>query len=207
MDIKKLISAFRMDVIILLVMGGVMLFQSAGDFVVSFKPAVSFEDMLDGKEVKAGSHVAGDVVYVVDYFATESTYTKRSDGSRSGDKANGRYYLIPTAEGYIGLKSREVDVAEMEKISEETYEYLMGGDEPTTTHYMEGSVKVMEDTLVKYFREYLTDMGYTEGEIVDMGEPLVIQYTSFTAVRVIFVIGLALVGLAVFFIWRRCTRE
>ncbi len=207
MDIKKFISSLSVNIFILLGMGGIMLFQSAGDFVISFKPAVSFEDMLDGKEVKAGTHVAGDVIYVIDYFASESTYTQRSDGSRSGDKANGRYYLLPTADGYIGLKSRQVDVSEMEKIAEQTYDYMMGGEEPTTTYFMQGSVEVMEGQLEKYYREYLADMGYTEGEIADMGQPLVIKYVSFTAVRVLFLIGLALVGLAVFFVWRRYTRE
>ena len=123
MDIKKFISSLSVNIFILLGMGGIMLFQSAGDFVISFKPAVSFEDMLDGKEVKAGTHVAGDVIYVIDYFASESTYTQRSDGSRSGDKANGRYYLLPTADGYIGLKSRQVDVSEMEKIAEHNVFY------------------------------------------------------------------------------------
>lgn len=99
MDIKKLVRSFSTNILILMVIGGVMLFQSAGHMLVSLKPAVSFQEILDGEEVKAGSHVKGDIVYVLDYFATESTYTQRSDGSRSGDKANGKYYLLPTAEG------------------------------------------------------------------------------------------------------------
>lgn len=206
MDFKRLIGAFSMNILILAAVGGIMLFQSAGDFVVSFKPAISFEDMLDGKEVKAGAHVDGDVVYVLDYFASESTYTERSDGSRSGNKASGRYYLLPTAEGYIGLKSREMDVAVMNKISDETYEFLMGGEEPTTTIHMQGSVEVMEGQLAKYYREYLLDMEYTESEIDAMGDPLVIQYRSFTAVRVLFAIGAALVALAIFLICRRYKR-
>jgi hypothetical protein len=209
MDFRKLIGSFGTDVLILLVIGVVMMFNSAGDMVVSFKPAVSFEDMFDGKEVKAGSHVAGDVLFVMDYFASESTYTRRSDGSRSGDKANGNYYMIPMAEGdkYIGLKSRQVDVADLDRLTEETYNFLIDGTEMTTQVFMEGTVEVMESELVQYFREYLADMGYTESEIDAMGEPLVIQYRSFTAVRVLFIIGLALTALAVFFVCRRYRRE
>ena len=183
-----------------------MVFSAGGDFIVSFKPAVSFQDMLDGKEVKAGSHVAGDVVYVLDYFASESTYTQRSDGSRSGDKANGNYYLIPTESGFIGLKSRQVDVADMNKLTDETYDFLVDGTEPTTKIYMQGTVEVMEDELVQYYEEYLMDMGYAKSEIDDMGEALVIQIRSFTAVRVLFGIGLVLVLLGVFFIVRRYKR-
>ena len=206
MDFRRLIGAFGMDVIILILIGGVMVFSAGGDFIVSFKPAVSFQDMLDGKEVKAGSHVAGDVVYVLDYFASESTYTQRSDGSRSGDKANGNYYLIPTESGFIGLKSRQVDVADMNKLTDETYDFLVDGTEPTTKIYMQGTVEVMEDELVQYYEEYLMDMGYAKSEIDDMGEALVIQIRSFTAVRVLFGIGLVLVLLGVFFIVRRYKR-
>ena len=207
MDFKKLIGSFGMDVLMLIVIGGFMMINSGKDLIVSFKPAISFQDMLDGKEVKAGSHVAGDVVYVLDYFASESTYTQRSDGSRSGDKANGNYYLIPTEEGFIGLKSRQVDVADMDRLTEETYDFLVDGTEPATKIFMQGSVEVMEDELAGYYEEYLMDMGYTKSEIDDMGEPLVIQYRSFTAVRVLFLIGLALAALGVFFVFRRYKRE
>lgn len=203
MDIRKLFGAFGKDVLILLVMGGVLLFQSAPDFFVSLKPAVSFADMLEGKEVKAGTHVAGDVIYVLDYFASESTYTQRQDGSRSGSRASGNYYLIPTAEGFVGLKSRQADVATLNAITDETFSYMETGVEPVTTIRMEGSVKVMEGTLVNYYKEYLTDMGYTESEITAFGDPLVIQYVSFTAVRVMFAIGVVLVALAVLILCRR----
>ncbi len=202
MSFKRLIGAFSMNILILLAIGITMVFNAGKDFIISFKPAISFEDMLDGKEVKAGSHVAGEVIYVLDYFASESTYTKRSDGSRSGDRANGRYYLIPTADGYIGLKGRQADVSDMTKITDETYEFLMGGAEPTTTIHMEGSVEVMEDQLAKYFKEYLMDMDYTESEIEEMGEPLVIQIRSFMAVRILFLIGVVLVAVGVFLIYR-----
>ena len=110
MNIKKLFSGLGRDVLLLFVIGGVLLYQTAGTALVSIKPAVSFEDMLDGAEVKPGTHVAGDVVYAFDYFASETSYTQRSDGSRSGDRKNGNYYLIPIANGYIGLKCRQADV-------------------------------------------------------------------------------------------------
>ena len=115
MDIKKLFRSIGRDTLMLLVLGGMLIYLSAEDFVVSFKPAVSFQDMLEGTKVKEGSHVAGDVVYSLGYFASETTYTKYKDGSRSGDRKNGNYYLIPTAEGFVGLKSRQADVAGLDK--------------------------------------------------------------------------------------------
>lgn len=206
MDFKRLLKAIRFDVILLVVFTAEILYMSAGDFIVSFKPAVSFEEMLDGKEVKAGTHVKGDIPFVIDYFATETSYTQYKDGSRSGGKKSGRYYLIPTAEGYIGLKGREADVSELEKLADETYDYLMGGAEPTTVKHFEGSVEVMEAQLVTYYREYLADMGYTQEEMDAMGDPLVIEFMSIGGVRGIFAIGLVLLAITIFLIRRRYKR-
>ena len=197
MDIKKLIRSFRTDVLMLLAFAGVMLYQSTPDLLVSLKPAVSFQDLLDGKEVKNGSHVAGDVVYTLDYFASQSTYTQRSDGSRSGSRKSGNYYLIPTSTGYIALKSRQADVETLNKLTDETFEFLSTGTEPTTKFHMEGSVKPLEGSLVKYYNEYLEELGYTETEIQEMGDPLVIEYVWFNAVRIFFAVGLVLLALAV----------
>lgn len=203
---RKLLSCLGRDILMLFLFGGMMVCMSARDAFVSFKPAVSFEDMLDGEEVKAGTHVAGNVAYVLDYFASESTYTRYKDGSRSGSKKSGNYYMIPTAMGYIGLKSRQADVSALNALSDETFEYLTSGEEPSTEIFMQGSVEVMEEKLAGYFREYLEEMGYTEEEIEDMGQPLVIQYVSFTAVRVMFALGLVLIFLGFFIIWKRYKR-
>ena len=153
MNIKKLFSGLGRDVLLLFVIGGVLLYQTAGTALVSIKPAVSFEDMLDGAEVKPGTHVAGDVVYAFDYFASETSYTQRSDGSRSGDRKNGNYYLIPIANGYIGLKCRQADVAALDKLSEETFTFLQTGAEPSTTIFMEGNVEVLEGEVAIYYQE------------------------------------------------------
>lgn len=206
MDIKKFLSGLGRDVLILLILGGIMIYQSAADLVISLKPAITFEQMLDGKEVKAGSHVAGDVIYVLDYFASQSTYTQRSDGSRSGSRKSGNYYLIPTSTGYIGLKSRQADVDALNTLTDETFEYLETGTEPTTTVFMQGSVEVMSSKVTKYYQEYLEDLGYTETEIEEMGDPLMIQYVNFTAVRAMFAIGVVFIILAFFILWRRYKR-
>ncbi|MCI8387531.1 MAG: hypothetical protein HFE63_03575 [Clostridiales bacterium] len=207
--IKKLISCFNTGIFILLGIGIMLVCMNFADTICSFKPAISFDDLLDeNTKVKAGSHVAGNVEYVIDYFATESTYTQYKDGSRSTSKANGRYYLIPTYDGYIGMKCRQVDVSSLEKICDETWDYLDGGALPTTEYFMEGRVKKMESDIKKYYNEYLIDMGYTTFELEQMGEPLLIDYTSFTAVRVMFLIGVVLIALGVLFLvksWKRLT--
>lgn len=160
--------------------------------IVSLKPAVSFEDMLDDKEVSPGTHVSGDVVYTLDYFASESTYTKRSDGSRSGSRKSGNFYLVPTSTGYIAVKCRQADVEAFNKLVDETFEFLSTGTEPTTKVFMEGTVKPLSGQLVSYYNEYLEELGYTESEIQEMGEPLVVQYVAFGFVRGFFIAGLVL---------------
>ncbi len=200
---KKLLSGLGRDVLLLFIIGGVLLYQTAGTALVSIKPAVSFEDMLDGAEVKPGTHVAGDVVYAFDYFASETSYTQRSDGSRSGDRKNGNYYLIPIADGYIALKCRQTDVAALDKLSEETFTLLQTGAEPTTTIFMEGNVEVLEGEVAIYYQEYLEELGYSKAEIEAFGTPLVIRYVSFNAVRVMFLIGVVLLILGIIILIRR----
>ena len=44
----------------------------------------------------------------------------------------------------------------------------------------------------------MEEFGYTESEIEAMGDPLVIEYVSFGAVRIMFVIGVLFLILGVF---------
>ncbi len=189
MSIRRLFGSLNVAIIMLFMTGGILLGLDAKDFVISLKPAVSFEDMLIGTEVKAGDHVEGNVVYCLDYFASESSYTRYQDGSRSGDKASGNFYLIPTATGFIGLKSIQADVKALDQLTEETLTLLEGGAEPTTEIYIEGSVVPMEGEIEEYYEEYLAELGYSEEDIAGFGDALMIVNRSFVAVRVMFAIG------------------
>ncbi len=206
MDIRRLFRCMGRGTWMLIGVGATLLYLTAADFVISIKPAVSFEDMLDGKEVKVGSRVAGEVVFAMDYFASESTYTRYEDGSRSGSRKSGNYYLIPTAEGYIALKSRQADVSALDALSEETFEYMNNGPEPSTVIHMQGKVERMEGTLAGYYEEYLEELGYSEAEINAFGEPLVIRYLNFIAVRSMFAAALLILFLDIFFLQRRYRR-
>ena len=68
---------------------------------------------------------------------------------------------------------------------------------------MEGVVKPLEGNLVNYYNEYLEELGYTEAEIKEMGEPLVIEYVFVTGVQIVFAIGVVLLLLAFFVLWRK----
>ena len=206
MDIRRLFRCMGRGTWMLIGVGATLLYLTAADFVISIKPAVSFEDMLDGKEVKVGSRVAAELVFAMDYFASESTYTRYEDGSRSGSRKSGNYYLIPTAEGYIALKSRQADVSALDALSEETFEYMNNGPEPSTVIHMQGKVERMEGTLAGYYEEYLEELGYSEAEIDAFGEPLVIRYLNFIAVQSMFAAALLILFLDIFFLQRRYRR-
>ncbi|MCI9163863.1 MAG: hypothetical protein HFG59_11535 [Lachnospiraceae bacterium] len=208
MKIGNLIRSLNTGVLALLAFGGMLLYMCAADLVVSFKPAVSFEELLEeGKELKPGSHVEGNVVYALDYFASESTYTKRSDGSRSGSRKSGNYYMIPAATGCFALKCRQADVDALNSLSEETFDYMMSGTEPSTEIFVEGKAELLEGNLAGFYKEYLGELGYTEAEIQQMGEPLVVRYVNFMAVRIGFVLGLVLVLLGLLLLRAGYRRE
>ena len=208
MKIGNLIRSFNTAVVMLLLFGGMALYMSIPDLIISFKPAVSFEELLeDGTQLKAGSHVAGNVVYVLDYFASESSYTKRSDGSRSGSRKSGNYYMIPAATGCFALKCRQADVDALNSLSEETFDYMMSGTEPSTEIFVEGKAELLEGNLAGFYKEYLGELGYTEAEIQQMGEPLVVRYVNFMAVRIGFVLGLVLVLLGLLLLRAGYRRE
>lgn len=196
---KYIFKGLNWGVIMLLVFGGILLWQSVPSAIVSLTPAVSFDDMLEEDTVvKNGTHVDGRVPYVLDYFASESTYTQYSNGSRTSDRASGRYYLVPIWDGFIAMKGRQSDVAVLDDLIDETWGYLMTGEETTTEFSMTGMVRPLDDPkLVKYYNEYLIDLGYTEAELEEMGDPLLVQTVNFTACWVMLGIGLALLALAV----------
>lgn len=199
MNFKNILRGFSFQVLMIFVIAGILLYMSVPEVIVAMKPPISYEDMLEeGTSVKAGDHVDGRVVYVLDYFATESTYTQRSDGSRSGDKPSGRYYILPTSDNFIALKCRQADVETLEQLAEETWTYMLEGIEPATEFSMAGKVEILDPQLAGYYQEYLEDMGYTAEELDALGDPLVVRFVSFTSCWVMLGIGAALVLVGVF---------
>ena len=107
----------------------------------------------------------------------------------------------------MGLKSRQADVAGLDKLSEETYICIEDGTEPATKVFMEGTVHAMESDVARYYRECLQEQGLTDAEVESLGEPLVIKYVSFTAVRIMFAIGIVLLLIMILLVRARYRRE
>ena len=71
---NKIMQSINGSILILFTAGMILILLSFSGFITSFLPPVTFEDLLNGREIKIGSHVEGNVVYALDYFASDTTY-------------------------------------------------------------------------------------------------------------------------------------
>lgn len=198
---KKLMKSMNVGFLMLFAVGMVLIIPSFSGFVTSFQPSVSFEDLLNGREIKIGSHISGDVVYALDYFAADRTYQKNKAGAIVVNKKAGNYYIIPAAEGFLGLKTAKSQHTDFDKLTDETYTFLKGGQKPQLKIYIDGEIVPMKKELVPSFHNYLSDAGYTEEEILQMGTPLLIRPRVFLLNRIVFVFGLIFLFLSFSVLW------
>lgn len=180
-----------------------LLSMSVGEVITFLKPAKDFEDLLTG-EVRPGDHIQGEVLYLLDYFSTEQSWTENSNGSVTPRKTSAYYYIVPGNNIYLGLKVSPDDHSRASALAEETYAYLTGvGDEPEGGFSYTGKVIRMEEEypeMVTAFQQELGSYGYLAQEIFDMGEPMLIVRRSFSGVMSIFGVGVALLLLAALWI-------
>lgn len=204
---KTIFESFSKGVLTVLVIGIVLAGLAAGYGIPAMKPAKDFDYLLDN-DPKAGMHIKGKVLYTYDCFASEETYTKRSDGTQSMAKTSHYYYVIPTNSGVIALEVPTDAYKSMEKLLDETIDYMMGGAEPSTEVLVDGCVKSMSTEMKDLLEEYLEEAGYTQAEIADMGPLLVIkQPGSMSTMRIMFLIGIGLILIAVIWFVIKCTRH
>lgn len=141
-----------------------------GDFPQILMPSKDYDYVMENG-LKEGQHIKGEIFYSLGSFASEESYTQY-ENSRTASKTTGYYYMIPVGEnGLAAVFIRKDDIAAMEKLTEETYNYLMGGDIPQTGVPFNGVAVKMEKNLAGLegaFREELEYMGYAEGEVEEM---------------------------------------
>lgn len=189
---KKLIYSLSSRVLVFFAAGMILILFSFSGFITSFLPPVTFEDLLEGKEIKTGSHIKGDVIYALDYFASDNTYEKNSEGFIIPRKNSGNYYIIPFNSGYLGLKTDRSHIMAFDKLTEETYLFLKGGPKPNLKIFIDGEIIPMDRNLIPYFHSYLSEAGYSEEEINAMGSPFLIRPRAFFISRILFTSGIIL---------------
>ncbi len=193
----RFIKSLSTLVIILLVIGGILIYGSFGSFMASVKPVNTFEDLATA-ELEDGMHIEGDVTDVLGLIGYEETWKESSSGTRTKSTISMYYYAIPVGEKIIGVEIRPSDNDEMEKLYNEVYEYYMnGGAEPTTKIALQGELCVMEDDLKGLFDDCLEDMGYTQENIDALGEVYYVDYTDFGNMRVMFIAGVVIFALGI----------
>lgn len=141
-----------------------------GDFPWILMPSHDYDYVLDNG-LKNHQHIKGEIFYSLGSFATEESYTQY-ENSRTASKTTGYYYIIPVGEnGWAAVFIRKDDVKAMETLTDETFDYLAGGDYPQTEVHFEGVAMEMDKNLKgleRAFREELEYMGYTESEVEQM---------------------------------------
>ncbi len=191
-------------ILICAAIAGLLLFWSAGDTLASLRPARDFENLLNG-EAAMGDRIHGTVLYALDYFATEQTWTEYDNGGRSPKKTSAYYYIIPAGDGYAAIKISAANANSMARLSNETYDYLRGGEAPTASVPFDGRIKSLEKEepdLVSYYRDALEEFGYSGSEIDAMGQPMLLIPRAYGTIRAFCAVGAALALLDVFFITR-----
>lgn len=195
----RIFESFSRTILILLVLGGMLVFMVGGEFLISIKPSKNFEDLMEMENIKAGMHIKGDVQYTYDCFAREETWKESSSGSRTPASTSHYYYVIPVSNGEacVALEVSVDDHKKMEALAEETVNYLLGGSQPSTKVSVDGGTKKMKSDMKKLFVEYLEDFGYTSMEIDAMTFLVIEQPHSMATVQVMFLIGAVLVAAAI----------
>lgn len=181
--------------LILILIGGLMLWPSLQDTITSFQAPKSFEDVLEEGAVP-GEHVSGRVPYLLDTFASMETWTENSRTHATTSKRTSfRYYVLPGGEGYLGLSVASHSFSSANSLVEQTYACLLeNGEEPTAELIVDARVVEMEEELAQLFREDLQDYyGYTDQDLEAMGTPLLVEPRAFGTIRAFCGVGIALI--------------
>ena len=98
------------------------------------------------------------------------------------------------------LESYATDSNKMSALADETWDYMYGGAEPTTTVAVEGCVGALEPEVEAYMKQYLVEVwGYTEDELAEANILMIQQPASMSTMVSLFWIGVALTVVAI--IW------
>ena len=176
-----------------------LLFISLDDTLASFGTPKDFGHLIDG-EVEVGDRVCGDIYYALDYFATEQTWTERNDGSRTAKKTRAYYYIIPAGDYFAAIEINASKGSAMSKLTDETWDYLMGGEDTVSLVPFDGRVKLLEKEepdLVGYYEEAMEEFGYTKSEIEDMGPVMLLVPRAFNTIRAFCAVGAAFLVIAI----------
>lgn len=175
----------------LLVIGFMLLAINGGNFVTAIKPGVDIEYLMEQGGAKEGMHVTGQIPYVYDCFANMGDFDETH--------VSEYYYALPTADGMLVIGVPTGRYEAMERLKEETWQYLETGLLPQDTVAIEGRLAKAQGRLPYLLGEYMKEIGFAQEEIEAMGEPLILQYASGTLqkARIYAPVGMILMALGI----------
>ncbi|MCR5214168.1 MAG: FeoB-associated Cys-rich membrane protein [Eubacterium sp.] len=189
---------FRL-ILILLVVGVMLLGFGISDFIDTHKTPIKYDE-LTSMQLEKGAIVEGDLYYNLGVFET-------IEHTRNGRVESTDYrYVIPIGdESYIGFQAMNSEmVTSMDIQTEETYDYLDGKNDGTTTViHFKGKIEKLDAEDYGYFKECMVDyLGLTESQFNERCPQYMIRARKFGKGIPFIIIGAILLVVAVFIIIR-----
>lgn len=193
--VKKIYNSRLFQAIVICLVGGILLIVVAiGEYIDSNKVPVDYNSVSGLANIKKGDVIEGDIS--MNFGVYESIETKRS-----GSTTSVRYrYIIPVGEkDFIGIDLSDPKVvAEMDKMTKETYEVYKGNAESTnTTVHFKGKVSKLSNEDYDYFKRGMNGLGYTDNEIEQYCSKLYIQNRTFNNSTPMIIIGVILIVISI----------
>ncbi len=129
----------------------------------AFTSAYDIYDV-DASDIKIGDGIKTDIYAVLDTFGTLETTTKNSKTGSVTGRTYHYYYIIPVFDGdetyYMAVKVSESDKKEFDRISDDTWDYLLGDSDYFTDDELpvEGNIQKLDSQGYEYMVEWFEDM-------------------------------------------------
>lgn len=204
-DLAKLLVWLWIGVLCLA--GLIFLLGNGRNFWMTLKAGHDVEDLMENGDAKEGMHVTGEVPYVYGCFANLSDF--------DDNDVSEYYYALPTVDGMLILGVPVSLQGAMETLWEETWQYAERGILPSSTVSLEGYVTKAKGRLPYLLSEYMVDiLGYSQEEVDEMGEPLMIVYAPETLRRAriyaplgMILLALGMLSLIGYLVWIKKFKE
>lgn len=196
---------FRKTAIILVVLAVVLTGFAAYSGVFKLLKPNDFwsysERLMDGDDSMKGEFATLNVDYLMDYYIQEYTYKENQSYNK---KVTTQYYLFPVDDQlsyYVTIIAPSKYFSDFDKISEETWDYIINGTQPETTAKVQGVFTELTDEDLGYAASYFEEaLGkkYSTDEIKDVVSPMAIKVDYVkdgvsSSVNVMFIIGYMLI--------------
>ncbi len=141
------------------------------------------ERLMDGDDSMKGEFAKLKVDYLMDYYIQEYTYKENQSYNK---KVTTQYYLFPVDDQlsyYVTIIAPKKYFDDFDKISEETWDYIINGTQPETTVEVQGVFTELTDEDLGYAADYFEEaLGaqYSTEEIKNIVSPMAIKvdYTT-----------------------------